>query len=327
MRMVAKLRLTYDMRYKIFPLLLVSVLTSCSSNNNYVENKVFCFDTTVVSRLYEGNESNLNDIRDIFLYYDRVSDNYQKREGITVQSINENPIVVEEQLYDLLKASVDVSSEGAKYFNPLCGSLSKRWKESLEKNQVLSEEIIASELEKMKSSEIVLSTDYTVSKTGEAEIDLGGIVKGYALDKVYEYLAKQKIEKYLINAGFSSIMLGKKNTDDGLFTVKISDLSNSYLKLKDCVISTSSKSVQGVTIDGVTYSHIINPIGGSAINNNDAVIVVSSKGYLGDALSTSMMMNTVDEIKEIEASQNVKCIVIKNKKVIYQNEGLEIYHG
>ena len=327
MRMVAKLRLTYDMRYKIFPLLLVSVLTSCSSNNNYVENKVFCFDTTVVSRLYEGNESNLNDIRDIFLYYDRVSDNYQKREGITVQSINENPIVVEEQLYDLLKASVDVSSEGAKYFNPLCGSLSKRWKESLEKNQVLSEEIIASELEKMKSSEIVLSTDYTVSKTGEAEIDLGGIVKGYALDKVYEYLAKQKIEKYLINAGFSSIMLGKKNTDDGLFTVKISDLSNSYLKLKDCVISTSSKSVQGVTIDGVTYSHIINPIGGSAINNNDAVIVVSSKGYLGDALSTSMMMNTVDEIKEIEASQNVKCIVIKNKKVVYQNEGLEIYRG
>lgn len=314
------------MRKELFPILLTSLLTSCSVSQP-IENRIFCFDTTVTSRLYEGDQSNLDDIRDILLYYDKVSDNYMNREGITIRNIGETPITVEPQLYDLLKASVEAKDKGATYFNPLCGSLSKKWKESLEKKEVLSNEIIKSELDKMNHSSIVLSDNNIVSKLGEAEIDLGGIVKGYALDKINEYLKSQNIEKYLINAGFSSILLGKKNTDDGYFTVKITDLNNTYIKLKDCVISTSSKSVQGVKIGDITYSHIVNPVNGMAINENDAVIVVSSSGALGDALSTSMMMNTVDEIKAIETAQDVKCVVVKNKTVVYCNEGLELYHG
>ena len=312
---------------KIFPILLIGLLTSCSTNNQIIENKVFCFDTTVISKLYEGEQSNLDDIKDIFLYYDKVSDNYKNRDGITITKIGRDPITVEPQLYDLLKTSVEVKDSGATYFNPLVGRLSKKWKESLEKNEVLSDEIITAELDIINHSSLHFEDNNTVYKTGDAEIDLGGIVKGYALDKVSDYLKSQNIEKYLINAGFSSILLGKKDTDDGYFTVKISDLNNTYIKLKDCVVSTSSKSVQGVKIGDVTYSHIINPINGSAINMNDAVIVVSSSGALGDALSTSMMMNTVEEIKSIETSQNVQCIVVKDKQVIYCNEGLELYRG
>ena len=312
---------------KLFSILLIGLLTSCSTNNQIIENKVFCFDTTVISKIYEGEQSNLDDIRDIFLYYDKVSDNYKNRDGITIKKIGSDPITVEPQLYDLLKASVEVKDSGATYFNPLVGRLSKKWKESLEKNEVLSDEIITAELDIINHSSLHFENNNTVYKTGDAEIDLGGIVKGYALDKVSDYLKSQNIEKYLINAGFSSILLGKKDTDDGYFTVKISDLNNTYIKLKDCVVSTSSKAVQGVKIGDVTYSHIINPINGSAINMNDAVIVVSSSGALGDALSTSMMMSSVEEIKAIETSQKVKCIVVKNKQVIYCNEGLELYRG
>ena len=315
------------MRVKYFPILLVGLLTSCSTNNGLIENKVFSFDTYVESRLYEGEQSNLDDIKDILEYYDRVSDNYKKRTGVTIASIGEEKISVEEKFYKLLKTSIEVSSKGATYFNPLCGSLSKAWKDSLAKKEVLSNEIITSELDKMNHTSLLLEDNYTVSKHGDGEVDLGGIVKGYALDEIKEYLISKNITKYLINAGFSSILLGKKNTEDGLFTVKISDLNDSYIKLKDCVISTSSKSVQGVKIGDITYSHIVNPVTGQAINENDAVIVVSDSGALGDALSTSMMMNSVDEIKEIEKAQNVKCIVIKEKKMIYCNEGLEVTHG
>ena len=314
------------MSKKLLPFILISLLTSCSTNN-VIEDKVFCFDTTVISQLYEGSKENLSDIKDILLYYDKVSDNYYDREGITIRKIGSDPIKVEQQLYDLLKTSVDIKNQGATYFNPLCGSLAKAWKESLANNKVLSDEVIASELTKINTSSLVFESDYILYKNGEAEIDLGGIVKGYALDIIQEYLKNNNIEKYLINAGFSSILLGKKNSNDGYFTVKISDLDNTFIKLKDCFISTSSKSVQGVKIGDITYSHIVNPVDGSAINKNDAVIVVSSSGTLGDALSTSMMMNSVEEIKEIEKSQNVKTIVIKNKKVVYFNEGLELFHG
>ena len=179
----------------------------------------------------------------------------------------------------------------------------------------------------MNSSQVLFKDNNVIQKIGDAEIDLGGIAKGYALDKAYEYLKEKEIKNYLINAGNSSILLGEKNTDDGYFTVGLNDIENAYLKLKDCVISTSSKSVQGVKIGDITYSHIINPVDGSAINENDAVIVISDKGYLGDALSTSMMMNSIDEIKAIEQIQNVKTIVIKNNNIIYKNADIEVlYH-
>ena len=95
--------------------------------------------------------------------------------------------------------------------------------------------------------------------------------------------------------------------------------------MKNCVISTSGSSEQGKTIEGVKYSHIINPITGNAVNNYDSIIVVSEDGYLGDALSTSMMFNTIEEIKAIEQTQNVKVIVIKDHQLLYRNEDLQVY--
>ena len=74
------------------------------------------------------------------------------------------------------------------------------------------------------------------------------------------------------------------------------------------------------------YSHIINPVNGSAINENDAVIVISDSGYYGDAMSTSMMMNTVEEIIELEIEHDIKTIVIKDGNIVYKNEEIEVYY-
>ena len=315
------------MKLKSLPLFLVIPLTACQQSPA-LESKVFCFDTMVEIKLSEGNKEDLTEIKKIFNYYDQISDNYQAREISNVYTINQtnDEVVVDKELYDLLKVSFDVKNEGANYFNPLCGSLVKKWKESLKNKQILAENTINEELLKINSSSISFKEDNKIKRVGEAEIDLGGIAKGYALDMAKSYLDSKSISKYLLNAGSSSTMLGEKNSKDGLFTVGLRDLEGSYLKLKNCVISTSGIDVQGVTIDGVTYSHIINPITGSAINNYDAVVVISEKGYLGDALSTSMMMNTIDEIKTIETEHNVKTLVIKDKKIVYQNEGIEVHH-
>ena len=315
------------MKLKLLPLFLVIPLTACQQSPA-LESKVFCFDTVVEIKLSEGNKEDLTELKKIFTYYDQISDNYQAREISNVYTINQtnDEVVVDKELYDLLKVSFNVKNEGANYFNPLCGSLVKKWKESLKNQQILAENTINEELLKINSSSISFKEDNKIKRVGEAEIDLGGIAKGYALDMAKSYLDSKSISKYLLNAGSSSTMLGEKKSKDGLFMVGLRDLEGSYLKLKNCVISTSGIDVQGVTIDGVTYSHIINPITGSAINNYDAVVVISEKGYLGDALSTSMMMNTIDEIKTIETEHNVKTLVIKDKKIVYQNEGIEVYH-
>ena len=311
----------------LLPFIALLSLSSCSKDTTLTD-RFFCFDTYVEIKMFEGNEEDLKALKNMFNTYDALSDNYQPRELTNIYRLNHKNTEehVGDTLYDLLKTSLNVQSEGATYFNPLCGSLAKLWKNELNSGKIPSESAINEELDKMNNSSIILRDDVYAQRVGEAEIDLGGIVKGYVLDNVKEYLEKLNYKQYIINAGNSSILLGEKNTKDGLFNIKINDLENSYLKLKNCVVSTSSKSVQGVTINGVTYSHIINPVNGSAINENDAVIVISDKGYYGDAMSTSLMMNNVDEIKEIEVGHDIKTIVIRDGNIIYKNEGIEVYH-
>ena len=316
------------MKRKYILLLLPILLTSCSKSVKPLENKIFCFDTMIDVKLYDGEQKDIDELRDLFNRYSKLSDNYQAADLTNVYTLNHTneDVVVDKELYDLVKCSLEVKNEGANYFNPLCGSLAKKWKNSLKNLQILAENEINDELLKISSGEIQLKNDDKIQRLGEAEIDLGGIAKGYALDRAKDYLDSRGMKNYLIDGGSSSILLGEKQTKDGLFTVGLKDLSNSYLKLKNCFVSSSSVSEQGVVFDNVTYSHIVNPITGSVVNENDAVIVVSEQGYYGDAMSTSLMMNTVDEIKTIEAEHNIKTIVIKNSQVVYCNEGLEIYH-
>lgn len=315
------------MKFKpLLTTLLIIPLISCSQDSS-LGSKVFCFDTAIDIRLFEGESTNLKDIENIFNYYDKITDNYKERDINNVYSLNHTneDVKVDETLYSILQKSFALK-EDVRYFNPLCGSLVKQWKESLKSSQILDETTISNELVKMNNSSVLFKENSVVQRLGEAEIDLGAVAKGFALDEVKSYLDSKSFSKYLINSGYSSILLGQKSSDDGLFSVGLSDIENAYLKLSNCFVSTSGVSTQGVKIDDQMYSHIVNPYTGSAINNYDTVIVVSDSGYLGDALSTSFMLSSVDEIKAMEQSKNVKALVIKDKTIVYKNESLEVYY-
>lgn len=320
------------MKAKALTLLLVLPLASSCSKSIYLHKAIFAFDTAIEISLYEGDESNLNDIAFILERYSNLSDNYSPRDINNVYSINQinEDIQVDNDLYSLLKASFEVKEEGATYFNPLCGSLSKAWKEAIKNETILSDEEITSYLLSMNATTLTFKDDNYVQRSGEAEIDLGAIAKGYSLDRVYDYLKDKQMSHYLINAGRSSILLGEKVGKDPNFRIGL-NIPGAYFYANNCFISTSSviygdnEESQSITIDGVTYSHIINPVTGSATPINDTVIVISDKGYIGDAFSTSLMNNTIDEIKDIEQQCNIKTIVINDNKIEYFHSDLKVH--
>ena len=305
----------------ILPLIIIP-LSSCQKE---IKRNSFYFDTYTETRLYEGSENDLSEINKIFSKIDKLTDNYRERDINNVYIINNTTenVQVEPELYEVLKASFCNCLDPLHDYNPLRGSLSKKWKNSLENKVILDQETINLELTKMVSTSVSFLEENNVKKTGEAEIDLGAVAKGYALDKVKQYLDSKNYTKYLVDAGSSSILLGEKNGGKD-FKIRISNLDNTFLLAKNCFISTSSYDKQAVEIDGVNYSHIINPVNGSAINENDAVIVISNKGYLGDILSTAFINESIDSIKELEQHFEVKTIVIKNKTMLYKNEGIEV---
>lgn len=307
----------------LFPTVLFS-LVSCTVNKE-IHRWNYYFDTMCDYKLFEGDENNAIDIDDILKKVDKLTDNFNERDVENIYKINKTNenVQIDADLYELLSLSFSEKLGYLSYFNPLIGSLSKKWKESLKNKEILSNSIIEEELTKMASSSLTFLENNTVKRNGESEIDLGAVAKGYALDKIKDYFNEKEIKQYLIDLGNSSILLGEKK-DEQFFTVKISNLDNAYLMLKNCVVSTSSFERQKVEIDGKVYSHIINPNNGSAENEHDAVIVISEKGYLGDVLSTDFINESVDSIKSLEEFYNVKTIVIKDKKIVYKTSGLEV---
>ena len=276
---------------KTLPLFLVASLTACDIAHSYPIDTLFCFDTVVTVKTveYHGFMYGITvqkNTCDIIKGVDAISDAYKKRDVISVYDINSTneKIEISYDLYNLLNQSLSIK-EKAKYFNPLIGSLSNKWKESLKKNEVLNDSIIQEELAKINNSSLLLEVEedkYYAQRVGEALIDVGAVAKGFALDKAQKFLINHSDpdNEYLIDAGSSSILLGNNfDHQHGVssFKIKLKDLSKeSYLRLDNCYVSTSGVSEQGVKIGDNIYSHVVNPYTGSAINNYDAVIVVTS---------------------------------------------------
>ena len=328
---------------KFLPLFVVASLTACS----YQEVKYdtyFCFDTTVAMSIKTSNKTVFKELKNILSFYDKICDNYEARDIFNVYSLNHTNEVIyfdeskPVELYEIIESIYNLKDEGATYFNPLCGSLAKKWKDALVKKEVLDSATIQEELDKMNSSSLVFGLDgstQTIQRVGDAELDLGAVAKGFALDACLAYLKNDQpnIVDYVIDAGSSSILLGENTRytnpsgDKNDYKIKVKDLKDTYFTAHNCFISTSGSAEQGVEINGVTYSHIVNPFTGNVIPENDTVIVLSECGYYGDALSTSMVFNTVEEIKEIEKERNVQAIVIKNHEIIYKNDKINVMHG
>ena len=325
---------------KVLPLVVVASLSACDIAHQYPVDNLYCFDTVVTVKTTEYNglmysvhvqEGTCRILKEI----DAIADAYKSRDVTCIYDLNNTneKIEINGQLYRLLKSALD-TKEKLPYFNPFIGSLSNKWKEALGKKEQLSNSIIEEELSKMNNTNLLLENTedghYYAQRVGEGLIDVGAIAKGFALDECETFLhshAEPNYE-YMVDAGSSSILLGR-NKDNSTFKVKIKDLSTpTYLRLKECFIATSGISEQGVMIDGTTYSHIISPLTGSAINTFDSVIVVSELkdgyGLFTDALSTSFMMNTLEEVKELEKSTGVSVILIKDDNIVYKSESLAL---
>lgn len=134
-----------------------------------------------------------------------------------------------------------------------------------------------------------LSNVYLEGKTHSAhfrkegiKLDLCGIIKGYALDKIQEILKENEINDCLINLGNSSVLAfgsqpGKEGWEIGFSNKDFS----SNIVLKDECLSMSGNIATG-------HAHIINPKTGVFISNKKQIAVVTKVPSLGDALSTAL---------------------------------------
>ena len=157
-------------------------------------------------------------------------------------------------------------------------------------------------------------------------IDLGGIAKGYAVDRSIEHLRKLGIEHAMVNAGGDTRLLGDRRGKP--WVVGIRDPRSegrvvTRLPLEEEAISTSGDYERYFEEDGVRYHHILVPGTGKSARGVRSATVIGDDATLTDALSTTVFVLGVERgMRLIAGLKGVEAVVVDDQGRIYYSDGL-----
>jgi len=116
-------------------------------------------------------------------------------------------------------------------------------------------------------------------------LDLGGIGKGYAGDEAIKILREHGVASALFEAGGDIVVSAAPPDRAAGWLIETQD--GRRFDLADAAVSTSGYTEQFVEIDGITYSHVVDPRTGIGLTNQFAATVIARRGITTDALSTA----------------------------------------
>ncbi len=128
-------------------------------------------------------------------------------------------------------------------------------------------------------------------KGNKGEIDLGGIGKGFAIDKAAEILKEWGVAEAVINGGTSTVLALGKEWDLGVGGPWGEKAGFTTIRLKNQALSGSGTEVKG--------AHIINPKTGKPATRHLAAWAIHPSAAASDALSTAFMMMEAKKIKQL----------------------------
>lgn len=321
-------------------LLIISLIYSISINRNEesISNTYYNLGTINEVTLYDVNkktgEKILEECGSILMDIDNKMSNTIKSSDVS--KINKNAgkayTKVSKDTYYVIKESIEFSNISNDTFDISVGPLIDLWSIGTDNAKVPNKEEIENILPLVDYSKILLNDENLSVKLSEEnmKIDLGGIAKGYAADKIYDYLKSENIKSAIINLGGNILTLGSKNNDQP-FSIGIQDPTmprgNSIgnIKVSNKSVVTSGIYERYIEKDNKIYHHMLNPHTGYPFENNlNSVTIVSDESIICDALSTTTFGLGLDSgMKLIESLDNVDAIFITKDKKIYLSSNLK----
>jgi FAD:protein FMN transferase len=193
----------------------------------------------------------------------------------------------------------------------------------LKNNSAPSAAMINGELKRIGFKRIVAKGG-EIDIGGNQRITLGGIAKGYAVEKAVEILKRHGITMGLVDAGGNMRALGKK--PEGAWSVALADPRdvNNYITkipLDNNAVSTSG-DYERYFDDEMKYHHIINPKTGYSATELISVTIVTDNAFDADALSTTVFVLGKEKgMKLIESLPGVEGLLITREREILRSSG------
>jgi FAD:protein FMN transferase len=213
---------------------------------------------------------------------------------------------VSPDLLEVLTTAVTIARATDGAFDPTVGPLVQLWRASRKSGKLPAPDALeaARALVGWRHLEIDRGRGaIRLAKPG-MRLDLGGIAKGYILQQALRTLRQAGLGRALIDTGGDIIVgsgppgLAGWRIDaadaDAVFRQRASQLTNAAL-------ATSGDESQFVEIDGVRYSHIVDPRTGLGLTHQVTARVIARDGAIADALATALAVMGPEGVAPIKA--------------------------
>jgi len=221
-----------------------------------------------------------------------------------------HPVILEPGLFHLLEICVQRSEQTGGAFDITVGPLMKSWGFFRGRGRLPTSSEISDVLQRVGYRHLKLDAERRTIRFDESgvEIDLGGIAKGYAVDRAVDILRSNGITSALVSSGTSSIYaLGSPPGAQG-WKITLRDPYDEHrpadvIHLQNYSLSTSGNYERFFEIDGKSYCHIMNPHTGWPVQGVLSAAVLAATGTDTDGRSAGCFVMGVDGTRQYLAAQ------------------------
>ncbi len=205
-------------------------------------------------------------------------------------SAADTPIAVSTETLEVLQLAQDVSAASHGAFAATLGRLINLWGFAEGEAQLPALSEIEKALAEIGPAALTFQGNKITKSSAALAIDLGGVAKGYAIDRAITVLAASGIQHASVNAGGDMRLLGDRAGAPwriGIQHPRQTGAVLASLKLADRAVVTSGDYERFFEQDGVRYHHILDPRSGYPARLCQSVTVVAEQAALADAVATA----------------------------------------
>lgn len=272
---------------------------------------------------------------DVFREFDRLENLLSVwKDGSDVVRINRNagitPVPVSDDTLNVLRAAADGSVLTRGKFDITFGALSDIWRFDHDQDNVVPDrQLIETRLTRVDYRAVQIDgTARTAFITRpNMRVHLGGIGKGYAVDRAVALLRDAGLADFMIQSGGDLYVAGDNGGTP--WKLGIADPRGNHepfatLQITNRTFSTSGDYERFFMKDGKRYHHLLDPDFGEPASGCRSVTIVASRAMLADVLSTGVFVLGPDEgMKLIERLPDVEGVIVTSDNDVLVSSGLQ----
>ncbi|MEO8498451.1 MAG: FAD:protein FMN transferase, partial [Planctomycetota bacterium] len=227
------------------------------------------------------------------------------------------PVTVSEDLFSVLAASDALSRRTDGAFDVTVGPLTKLWRRARRRAEFPAPDLLQAARAATGYQNLKLDPEAKTAQllVPDMRLDLGGIAKGFAADEALRSMAALGITHAIVNAG-GGVVAGQAPPEETGWRIGVASLEQGvppsrFLRIANCSVATSGDIWQFVEIDGVRYSHILDPKTGLGLTERSSVTIIAPTGIAADGLATAVsVLGPTAGLRLVEETPGTEALIL-----------------